>query len=250
LIGQWLFAVYILLVFGSPLVNGSLNENSYSHIIKGYVNGDGVGNTIMLVHIIPAALLSMSGVLQIIPYIRRRFAVFHRFNGRFFLSLGLLGAITGLYLTWVRDTRLSDIGSMGITLNGILIPIAVYFAWKYARLKRFDIHQRWAIHAFLLINGVWMFRLLLMFWFMVNQGPNGNSGKLDGPADIFFSFGCYAIPMLIAELIFWAKRQPKKQSYKVILTILITVIGCFVTTICIVAAAMMMWMPRIVEIVS
>jgi hypothetical protein len=47
-----------------------------------------------------------------------------RWNGRMFLTLGLLGALTGLYLTWVRGSRLSDIGSIGLTLNGLLILLA------------------------------------------------------------------------------------------------------------------------------
>lgn len=248
LFGQWIFASYILLVFGSPVLRGNLSENSFSHIIKGYVEGDGLGNFMMLVHILPAALLSISGVLQIIPYLRKHYPKFHKYNGRFFLTVGLFGALTGLYLTWVRDTRLSDIGSIGITINGLLIPLAIYFAWKYARLRRFELHQRWAIHAFLLINGVWMFRLLIMFWYIANQGPNGNTKNLDGPADIFLSFSCYALPMIIAELIFWAKRQPKSQSYKVIFTICITFIGTIITAVGVVAASMFMWSPRIMEV--
>jgi hypothetical protein len=248
LFGQWLFAMYILVVFGTPLITGTVSESSFSHIIKGYVNGDSFGNLMMFAHIIPAAVLSVCGTLQIIPYLRRNHPKFHRFNGRIFLTIGLLGAFTGLYLTWLRDTRLSDIGSAGITLNGILIPIAVYFAWKYARLRRFDIHQRWAIHAFLLINGVWMFRLLLMVWFLLNQGPNGNSNKLDGPMDIFFSFACYGLPMLIAELIMWAKRQGNPNSKKVLLTLAVTVFGLLITASGVFAAAMMMWSPIIMEV--
>lgn len=248
LFGQWLFAVYILVVFGTPIITGTVGESSFSHVIKGYVNGDAFGNFMMFAHIIPAAVLSVCGTLQIIPYLRRHYPKFHRLNGRIFLTIGLLGAFTGLYLTWLRDTRLSDIGSVGITLNGLLIPIAVYFAWKYARLRRFDIHQRWAIHAFLLINGVWMFRLLLMVWFLLNQGPNGNSNKLDGPMDIFFSFACYGLPMLIAELIMWAKRQGNPNSKKVLLTLAVTVFGVLVTAFGVIAAGMMMWSPRIMEV--
>ncbi len=250
LIGQSIFAIYIFIVFGGPIVTGTINESSFNHVITGFVSGDEFGNAVMFSHILPAAMLSLSGILQIIPHLRRCYPLFHRFNGRFFLTLGLTGALTGLYLTWMRGSRLSDIGAIGITINGLLIPIAVYFAWKYARIKRFNMHQRWAIHAFLLINGVWAFRILLMVWYMLNQGPNGNTENIDGPADIALSFGCYAIPMIVAELVFWAKRQPKTETYKVVLTSIVVVLGCLATALGVVAAAMYMWYPSINKVLT
>lgn len=59
----------------------------------------------------------------------------HRWNGKLFLTLGLMGAVSGLYLTWICGARLSDVGYLGITLNAILIIITVFFAWRYASAK-------------------------------------------------------------------------------------------------------------------
>lgn len=246
LFGQWVFATYIGLQFAIPVFSGSGQEQAFSHMIKGYIEGDKSGNFILFAHVLPAGILSICGILQLIPYFRKHYPRFHRFNGRLFLTLGLAGALTGLYLSWVRDTRLSDIGAIGITLNGLLIPIAVFFAWKFARQKRFDLHQRWAIHAFLLVNGVWMFRLFLMGWFLVNQGPNGNNSTLDGPADIFFSFACYLLPMAFAELVFWVKRQT--QMLKVHIASVLVLCGLVATIVGVVAATLMMWSPRIMAI--
>jgi hypothetical protein len=160
-----------------------------------------------------------------------------------FLSLGLMGVLSGLYLTWVRGARLSDVGSWGITLNGILIVIAVVFTWRYARAKQFDVHMRWAVHALLLVNGVWFFRLYLMAWYVANQGANGNTENLDGPMDIFISFACYGIPMIIAECVFWAKRQ--KQGFRIWAVSALTVMGASITLLGVVAVIFMMWIPRI-----
>jgi hypothetical protein len=46
-----------------------------------------------------------------------------------------MGAVSGLYLTWIYGARLSDVGYLGITLNAILIIITVFFAWRYASAK-------------------------------------------------------------------------------------------------------------------
>lgn len=243
LVGQWLFALYILTVFAFPFVTGGIGAIDFSDMIMGSREGDFVGNTTLLTHLIPASLISMGGVIQISPWVRRHYPRFHRWNGRLFLTLGMLGAMTGLYLTWGRGSRLSDIGAYGISLNGVLIIITSILAWRYALIKRIDLHRRFAVHAFLLINGVWTFRLYLMAWFAVNQGSNGNSSTLDGPADIFISYACYMLPMLVAELFFWAQRQ--QQRYKVISVSAVLFAGTLVTLIGVVAASLFMWLPRI-----
>jgi len=119
----------------------------------------------------------------------------------------------------------------------------VVFAWRYAMAKQFDIHMRWAIHTFILVNGVWFFRLYLMAWYAANQGPNGNPSTIDGPIDIFLSYACYGIPMIIAECVFWAKRQ--KQATTTWAVSALTAIGALITLMGVVAAIFMMWIPRI-----
>lgn len=242
LIGQWVFAFYIFALYAFPLIRGTPEQAGLAHPITGYVAGDPLGNTMLFAHVIPAIILSASGIIQLIPLIRRRYPRVHRWNGRLFLTLGLLGALTGLYLTWIRGSRLSDLGAIGITLNGLLIPLAIGLAWYYARQRRFDRHQRWAIHSFLLINGVWTFRLYLMGWYMLNQGPLGNTKSLDGPTDITLSFACYLLPMLVAEFVFWARRQQSRWKTWIVAGFM--GIGCLVTAAGVVAT-LAIWAPRI-----
>lgn len=243
LAGQWMFACYISIRYAIPIVQGDIESVNLGTHITGYVAGDTLGNLAYFSHLIPAALLSVGGILQLLPWIRKNYPLIHRWNGRMFMTLGLMGAISGLYLTWGRGSRLSDLGAIGITLNGLLIPVAIYFAWRYAITKRFDLHKRFAVHAFLLVNGVWTFRLYLMAWFIINQGANGNNDTLDGPADLAISFACYALPMLIAELVFWAQRQ-QANSKKWGVTFIMSV-GCLLTLTGVIAATMFMWLPVI-----
>lgn len=247
LVGQWFFAVYVFVLYLFPIVTGKPELVNIAQPITGYVKGDMFGNAALFSHVIPAALLSVGGIMQLLPIVRSKFPAVHRWNGRMFLTLGLIGAISGLYLTWGRGSRLSDIGSIGITLNGILIIVSATMAWRYAVKKQFNNHMRWAIHAFLLVNGVWFFRLYLMAWYVVNQGPNGNSPTIDGPTDIFLSYACYGIPMLVAECVFWAKRQ-KQISRKWAVSALITC-GVLITLVGVIAAILMMWIPKIALVV-
>lgn len=241
LIGQWLFASYISVRYGGPVLSGNYAAVNQGNHIMGYQPGATTNNLMYFLHILPAILLSISGVLQLNPQIRQKLPVLHRWNGRVFMLLGISGALTGLYLTWISGSRLSTIGAIGITLNGLLIPLAIVMAWRYAVARNFTAHRRFAVHSFLLVNGVWSFRLYLYGWFVLNQGPNGNTRYLDGPADIFFSFACYVIPMLVAELVFWGQRQTSAtRKYAVAL---VMIIGALLTLVGIVAVSMAAWLP-------
>lgn len=248
LIGQWFFAAYIISVYALPAILGNPELTFQVSPTQGLKSENGFDTFMLFSHVLPAALLALSGLFQLFPIIRRKYPKFHRYNGRLFLSLGLAGALTGLYLSWGAGFRLSNIGAIGVTLNGILIPIAIFFAWKTAIKKDFVAHQRFAIHSFLLINGVWSFRLYLMAWYIINQGSFGNTRTIDGPADIALSIACYLLPMAIAEFIFWAKR---KSSQKIKWAAVgLTFVGMAITLIGVGAASMMMWTPRISQILA
>lgn len=244
LIGQWAFAFYILVIYTFTLVNG-LNPIDFSPA-PNVKTSDSFDRGMFFAHVIPAIYLSMFGIMQLVPAIRNRYRAFHRFNGRVFLALGFSGALTGLYLQWSKGAEVNVSASLGITINGLLILVAAFYAWFYAVKKRFDLHMRWAVHSFILINGVWSFRLYLMGWYIVNQGSNGNTQHLDGPMDIFLAFACYLLPMLLTEVYFWAKKQ--RSSSKVWLGAVAMTGGVIITLIGAVSAVMAMWTPRITQV--
>ena len=241
LASQWIFAVYIAWVLARPLLLGDGEAVNRTSLITGHVAGDTLGNASLLGHVLAAAVLNAVGLLQLVPWLRRRYPGWHRRAGRVFMALALLGVASGLYMTWLRGSRLSDISAIAISLNGVLIVAAVVMAWRLARQRRFDGHRRWAIRAFLLVSGVWMLRLGLMGWILVNQGPRGNTAQLDGPFDVAWVFGCYLVPLAVAELYFRAERAGPGAQRAVALLLaacaLLTALGTG-------AALMFMWLPH------
>lgn len=206
LAGQWLFAAYILWALVRPLLLGDGEAVNRTGLITGHVSGDTLGNATLLGHVLAAAVLSGIGLLQMLPWLRQWFPGWHRWAGRTFMVLSLAAVVSGLTMTWVRGSRMSDISAIGISLNGLLVLVAVTMAWRLARQRRFAEHRRWAIRAFLLVSGVWTLRLGLMAWLILNQGPRGNSAQFDGPFDVVWVFGCYLLPLAVAELYFRAER--------------------------------------------
>lgn len=241
LASQWLFTAYIAWTLVRPLMGSDAASVDNTRLITGHVEGDTAGNAALLAHVLAAAIINGVGLLQLVPALRRRVPSWHRWAGRAFMVLSLLAALSGFYMVWIRGSRLSDVSAAAITLNGILILIAVAMAWRLAVRRRFVEHRRWAIRAFLLVSGVWMLRLGLMAWVIVNQGPRGNTPRLDGGFDTVWVFGCYLIPLAIAELYFRAEKGGRATRFAaagmLALSAAFTLLGTF-------GALSFMWLPH------
>lgn len=114
-------------------------------------------------------------------------------------------------------------------------------AWRRARQRRFAEHRRWAIRAFLLVSGVWTLRLGLMAWIILNQGPRGMTSRLDGPFDSVWVFGCYLLPLAVAELYFRAERAGHRVQQA---TAALLLTGAGLTALGTFGAFTMMWAPH------
>lgn len=241
LAGQWLFAAYILWVLVRPMLAGDGAAVNRITFITGHVAGDTLGNATLVGHLLAAALLNLVGLLQLVPWLRRRCPAWHRWAGRAFMAMALFASVSGLWLTWGRGARLGNVSALAISLNGLLILLAVVVAWRLARQRRFDAHRRWAIRAFLLVSGVWALRLGLMAWILVNQGPRGNTERLDGTFDSIWVFGCYLLPLAVAELYFRAERAgPARQRA----TAAVLAAGAALTALGAFGAFTAMWEPH------
>ena len=208
IIGQLLFFGYIFSFYGVAALQGEFQVwAKNTNLITGYKAGDASGNAMFGVHALLAALIALCGVLQLVPQIRARWPVFHRWNGRVFLLAIMAAALSGFALVWWRGTYLNLVSAWAVSINGVLIIAFGALAWRTVRARDFAAHRRWALRTFLVANGVWFQRLGYFSWFMVMQGPVGVGKKMDGPFDIFIGFGCYLLPLAVLELYLRAKES-------------------------------------------
>ncbi|MEW6999169.1 DUF2306 domain-containing protein [Colwelliaceae bacterium BS250] len=241
--GQWIFASYVAMFYGGVALEGDLSQ--WNKVMPhGYVAGDTIGNIAVGMHLLLALVVLIGGPLQLIPQIRTLAPKFHRINGRVYILTALFLSIGGLFMVWTRGVVGGDVLKYSISLNAILIIIfaslAVYFAIK----RDIKTHRRWAIRLFIVMGGVWFFRIGLMLWLMIHQAPVGFDPKtFEGPFLTFLGFGQYLIPLAVAQLYFKA-CESKNNQHKIIMSvalILLTVAmagGIF-------SASMGMWLPRI-----
>lgn len=243
-LGQLLFAGYVAGFYGRTALQGRPQE--WNQVLPhGYVAGDTFFNFVLALHLLFAVAILVGGALQLIPNIRRNVPAFHRWNGRAYLMLTALMSIGGLFLVWIRGGVVGDLSQhLAISLNAVLILAFAGVAWRCARARRFDAHRRWAMRLFLVVSGVWFFRVGLMFWIVVNQGPVGFDPKaFTGPFLTFLAFAQTLVPLGVLQLYFHAKQRadPRGQIAMAaglgILTLLMMV-G-------IAAASAFMWLPQI-----
>jgi tetratricopeptide (TPR) repeat protein len=242
--GQWIFVFYIASFYGYSAARGNV-EVWNKTLANGWVAGNTIGNTALAAHLLFAAIITLSGALQLIPQIRNRFPVLHRWNGRMYVLVALTMGISGLYLLFSGRKVVGD-GSQHIAfgINGILILVCAAMAWRYAVARDFNTHRRWALRLFLVVGGVWFFRVGLMFWLFVNKGPVGfDPNTFQGPAITFLSVAQYLLPLAVLEIYLRTRERAGAPGR------LATAAGLFVLTVAmgagIFAATMGMWVPRV-----
>lgn len=242
-IGQWMFVFYILAFYGGAAVRG--DWEAWDKVLPhGIIPGDDMGNLAIAMHLFLAAIITIGGPLQLVPQIRARAPSFHRWNGRIYLLTAVAASLTGLYMVWFRGGVGGMVQHLGISLNAVLIMFCGAMALRHALARNFVVHRRWALRLFLLVSGVWFFRIGLFLWLILNQGPAGFDPKtFEGPFLSFLSFAQYLVPLAVLEL--YLRTQDRGGASSRIIMAAGLLLLSVAMGVGIFGATMGLWLPRI-----
>lgn len=242
LAGQLMFVAYILAFYGSSAIQG--NQAAWNKVLPtGHVPGDTIGNIVIAIHVLIAAIVTVGGPLQLIARIRTRFPRFHRWNGRVYITTVVVASITGLAAVWTRPAGGGFLQHVTISINAILILVAAWYTLHRAMAGRLADHRRWALRLFLVVSGSWFFRVILMFWIAVNGGPAGFDPKtFQGPALVIIGVLQYALPLAVLELYFMARAAARPGPRIATAGLLFALTGAMALGIAV--ATMGMWLPN------
>jgi hypothetical protein len=208
LLGQWAFLYYIAAFYDAATLRGDFAAWSNNRLLlKGYVPGDTAGNLAFAAHVLLAAIVTFGGALQLIPQIRAHFISVHRWNGRLFLLTAIAGAISGLWMIWVRGSRANFIAGFATSIDAVLIIGFALLAWRAVRRREIAAHRRWALRTYIVANGVWFQRVGIFGWMVFHQAAVGMTKHFDGWFDLSWAFGCYLLPLAILELYLRVKEN-------------------------------------------
>lgn len=210
ILGQWAFFAYIAAFYGGSVVHGDFEVWNRLQALgrTPYVEGDVRGNLAFLAHALGAGLVALGGALQLIPAVRQRAPRFHRWNGRLFLVTVVALTCSGFYLEWVRDAPPQHFEDWATSFNGLLILGFAALTYRSARRRRFAAHRQWALRLFLVSNAQWFTRIGLFAYI----GAGRALGIEVSGEDLFFpfwKFGCFLLPLVVAELYL---RAPQRSA--------------------------------------
>ncbi|MEH6459482.1 DUF2306 domain-containing protein [Chitinimonas sp. JJ19] len=241
LLGQLLFVAYLLLFYVGHALRGQF-EVWNKVVPRGYVPGDTLANVMMGMHVMLAAVVIAGGLLQLLPWLRRRLPALHRWNGRVYVVAALAVAGAGLYLIWVQGRAGELALHLGMTLNACLILFFAAQAWREGWRRNIEAHRRWALRLFVVVSGVWFFRVALMFWVMASGGPVGfDPDTGTGPTLDVLAFANYLLPLAVLEAVFFAQSRAGSGGRWVVAGLLVVMSLAMLVGIAV--AAMAMWLP-------
>ncbi|WP_299261313.1 DUF2306 domain-containing protein [uncultured Aquimarina sp.] len=242
-LGQWIFAYYVIAFYGGAAIDGDFMK--WNRVLPhGYVSGETMGNTAVAIHLLLAVIMMVGGPLQFVPQIRNRARSFHRWNGRLYILTAFVISFSGAYMVITKGTISGLVGDISVSFNGVLIMFFAVLAWRTAVARKFDSHRRWALRLFLVVNGVWFFRIGLMLWLFIHGEPVGfDPETFRGPFLVFLGIGQYVVPLIILEMYLYAKEK-KSTLLKVVISAFLLILTVL-TGIGVFAATMGMWLPRL-----
>jgi uncharacterized membrane protein len=203
-----------------------------------------MGNTAVIMHVASAAFVMLAGAVQLVPQIRNRFPVFHRWNGRIYMLTAVTLSVAGVYMTWFRGS-VGDLSvHLGSTLNAGLIWLCGGMALRYALARDFKTHRRWALRFFLVVSASWFFRIGFFLSFLIFKGPFGfDPTTFRGPFLTFMTFAQYILPLAVLEIYLRAQDRPgalRRVATAGMLFVLTLVMGAGLF-----AVAMAQWVPQL-----
>jgi len=245
-VGQVAFAASVAIFYGVSAWRGNWLAWNRS-LAHGYVAGNDLGNGALAAHLLFASLITFAGLLQLAPPVRRHYPRFHRWLGRSYVAAAAVMGATGLYLILAGRTIVAGPADHAASvINALLILFCAAQALRHARARDFVRHRRWALRLFLAVGGVWFFRVGLMFWLLVNQGPVGfDPTTFRGPFVTFLSYAQFLLPLATLEAVFRAQERPgapRRILVAAMLSGLTLVMGAGIAS-----AIAGLWLPRIVQ---
>ncbi|MEW6733119.1 MAG: DUF2306 domain-containing protein [Acidobacteriota bacterium] len=208
LIGQWYFAYHIAVTYIATAVAGDFAAWN-KRLFVGFVAGDVVGNIALVAHLFIAFVMTIGGMLQLIPKIRTIAPAFHRWNGRLYIVIAFVTSLAALYMIWTRDTFGGIlVNDISVSIDAVLIMVFAAIALRYAMIGKIGVHRRWALRTFMAASGVWFTRVIYGFLRVVPGETPGSTDDMTGPTNIVIGFASYLLPLAVLELYFLAQRSP------------------------------------------
>lgn len=243
LLGQLIFAAYVLALYGGALAAGDLQRwNTVTP--RAHLPGEPWGNLLFGSHVAFTVVVVVGGLLQLLPALRRRAPALHRWNGRLYLVSAVVLALGGVAMLLSRGTVGNAWQQAGTAINGGVILVCAGLAWWHGGARRIAAHRRWALRLFVAVSGVWFFRIGLMAWLLAHRAPVGfDPETFTGPVLVALAHAQWLLPLLVLEGVFRAQAPGAGAGRQLAMALLLAPLT-LLTALGIVGATAALWWPH------
>lgn len=151
-VNGWTMPVFFSLALLAPLGFGTFRAIEIITVgdWRPVFVADHVDRLPLFLHVTGAGLFMLLAVLQILPGTRARHPRWHRKAGKFAFAFGLVGAVSGLWLTLAHPGISGPILYWGRAIASAAWFIFLLLAVGAIKRRDFRAHGRWMIRAFAL----------------------------------------------------------------------------------------------------
>ena len=164
-------------------------------------------NFSIFLHMLVGAVITLLAPLQISLWLRTNKPKTHRMIGRILVFLSIPTALGGFVYILLRGTIGGTPMDFAFALYGALLLVTSLATIRFARVRNFKRHNRWAMRFFLLVIGSWIYRVHYGLWFAI-IGRNGHTSSFDGPFDAIQNWAFFAPYLLLAEVYYTHRDGP------------------------------------------
>ena len=165
----------------------------------------------MVLHLVAVIPFSIVGAFQFSRGIRRRRRGWHRAAGMVLAPLGLVAALTGLWMTLAYPWPAGDGAILYYTrlVVGVAMTAAIILAVLALRRRDYTTHGEWMIRGYAIGLGAGTQVLTHLPWFIIMGKP----GEL--PRAVLMAAG-WGINIAVAEWVIWRQRRVRRVPVGVV----------------------------------
>ncbi|MEE9314148.1 MAG: DUF2306 domain-containing protein [Rhizobiaceae bacterium] len=150
-----------------------------------------------LLHISASPIALAIGAYQLLPNMRKRHLTLHRWLGRLYAIVIIVGGVSGFYIAFNIE---STIGAIGFALLAVIWVFVTAQAVLKARAKQFADHRIWMIRSFALTFAAVTLRLQLATFQFGFEMPYEQVYP-------FLAWSCWIPNIIFAQ--WWISKYPR-----------------------------------------
>lgn len=166
-LSMFLWGLWIASFYSMAITNR--DWHSFNIIFPDMWNDDfPVASVAIAVHLIGAVFMALAGAFQLVKYIRKHYAILHRWVGRLYIIASIIASVGGLVFIIDKGSYGGREADVAFGIYGLYFLYCCLACYYYAAIaKDFSTHKLWAWRLYALALASWIYRADYYYWMLV-----------------------------------------------------------------------------------